>query len=195
MSNKKIKSELYSCLVMLESFRDSVAKVLDTSDDCVSAISLTGKYNLLREILSKNLTTEQMKFIPDVQNVPIVKGLNFDLTLRMFRSKIEDLLTASNMSIAYIRSLWGSMEMELEDKRKELELEKKENEAMRKFLKKSIEAVGQLPEVQRSKAVAEWKKAHREIEGHSGERTGLGGYFEGLAKKRKAKPTRSKTPR
>ena len=52
-------------------------------------------------------------------------------------------------------------------KEKELEIKEKETEFYKNLLKKSIEAIKQYPELQRSRTIEEIKKSHREIEKHS----------------------------
>jgi ribosome recycling factor len=84
---------------------------------------------------------------------------------------LQELISASDIAISYLRSLEADLDKELREEKKKLRLKEdelarkeKEIESLGKIFKKSIEAVSQLPEVQRSKAVRDMKKAHREIE-------------------------------
>jgi len=106
--------------------------------------------------LSEHLDEKQIKFIPKVDGHCPNYG---DHT-----NKLLELISASKIGIAFLRSLESSLDMELRQKEAEIRQKEKEISTLKKTYEQVIEAVSQLPEVQRSKAVAEWKKAHRDIE-------------------------------
>ncbi|MFH1473733.1 MAG: hypothetical protein ABIE55_02465 [Candidatus Aenigmatarchaeota archaeon] len=157
-----LKPELYSCLKMLETLEDRCVKIYNSKNwDYRIASALIGRYLSIRSILLNHLKEEQGRFIPNVKSEIVTFGEEEAASL------IQEILTASALASSYLRSLGGSLEKELEDKKKELGLKEKEMNSLKKILKDSLEAVGELPEVQRSKAVADWKKSHRDIEKNS----------------------------
>jgi hypothetical protein len=154
-----MKPEIYSCLKMLESFRQDCRSIYNTRT-YQSAISLLIQYQHIRDILSKNLSEEQIDFVPYIGDRHILADYQE-------AGLIQELISASGIAISYLRSLEGSLDNELREKQAELELKEKELESTKKILKDSIDAIKELPEVMRSGAVAEWKKKHREIEKYS----------------------------
>ena len=80
---------------------------------------------------------------------------------------IKELTSASNIAISFLKSLDEDLDKALKLKEEELRLKEKEICSLKKIFSESIEAICQLPEVQRSKAVETWKKSHREIEKHT----------------------------
>ncbi len=154
---KFVKPEVYSCLKMLESLKESCddSAELFEVDGTLSTNALVRQYDLIRHRLEQHLGEVQVQFIPSVDFGS--KGL----------AVILELSSAAGIAIAYLRSLDGSLEKELEAKKRELTQKEKELASLQKILEKSLAAVKELPEVQRSAAVAEWKKSHREIELHT----------------------------
>src|SRR5438445_1713683 len=105
---------------------------------------LLTQYNMIKGRLADCLEKEQLRCIPDVE-------------MGSYRDTLLELSSASGIAIAFLRSLDSSPEKELEAREQELARGQKEVESMKKLLKESLEAVKEIPEVLRSKAVAEWK--------------------------------------
>ncbi len=160
-----MKSEIYSCFKMLQAFNKSCIDAFN-SGAFESAFGLCGQYNQIIENLKQYLDFNQIKFVPIVHPSPS-DGMYPGALLHKLSS-------ASGLLISYIRSTESNLDkellqkvMELDKKEKELELKEKEIESLKKLLKKSIEAINELPEVFRSGAIADWKKNHRDIEEYS----------------------------
>ncbi len=112
------------------------------------------QYDLIRDRLKEALSENQMKFIPDVR-------YQSDFAL------LGELDSAAGVASAYLRSLEGSLEKELEAKERSLAVKEAEVDRLWKFLIKSAEIMKEVPEARRSEWVAGMKKAHREIEEYS----------------------------
>jgi len=147
-----------------------------------SAKNLAGQYNAIYDLLKEYLTSEQFKFVPRVSYYPPSKSNSSDYTEseenNYNASFIITLISATFLAVSYLESLEGDLDIELKAKEeelkikeKDLELREKETDSLKKLFTKAIEAVSQLPEVQRSKAVADWKKNHREIDENSRKKT------------------------
>lgn len=184
----KIKPEAYSCLKMLESLAQNCIAI-HNAGKYESAQALYTQYASICSRLKENLSSEQFKFIPLVGYHPPSErsfsssGFPYQ-EIRINYTEKEDieykanfilsLASASDLAVSYLKSLEGdidndlqSKEHELKKKEKDLELREKEVESMKKYLKKMLAAADEFPEVQRSGAVAAWKKNHREIEENS----------------------------
>ena len=156
-----MKPELYSCLKMLESFRDDVISTFDVKGPFPAAYDMSTHYSRMRRLLKKYLNPEQMKFVPFVTT--LFKPADYNSRA----AKLQELISASGIVISYLRSLDGSLDKEMEGKIKELELREKEIESKEKLVDKTVKNVKQLLELSRSRAVEETKKSHRGIEKHS----------------------------
>jgi len=164
-----MKPELYSCMKMLESLEKNCQMTIGEKFGLRVAQELVNQYSNVRRILHRNLSEEQLKFIPFV--------LSLDESSRHFPSeidaiivrgtKIQELRSACQMSVSFLRSLDGSLEKELEEMGKELKFREKEIDWKEKFVEKMLQGIKDLPELQRSKIVEGIKKSHREIEKHS----------------------------
>jgi len=132
-----------------------------------SARDLRDEYNRIRKLLERYLSEEQIQFIPEVDSRYV--HLEDD-----FKTLILGVSTACDVTISYIQSLEMDLDKELRDEKdkleqreRELESREKEIEFMQKLLKKSLDAIKQFPELQRSKVVEDIKKSHRQIEEHT----------------------------
>lgn len=146
---------------MLEAFRKDIISALDVRGGFPAAYEFSDQYSKIRRLLKRNLNSEQMKFIPTVY------GLYGESSIQSRGAKLQELASAANMAIAYLQSLDRDLQKEIDEKEQEIKRKEKEIESIKKIYTEALEAIGQLPEVQRSKAVAEWKKHHREIEENS----------------------------
>ncbi|MBI2208647.1 hypothetical protein HYU50_04060 [Candidatus Woesearchaeota archaeon] len=163
-----MKHEIYSCLKMLEAFHDRVIKTYNLG--VIGSYYYLGKeYQRLWELLKKHLTQEQIQFIPQIETEYISE---FETDKR--RVFVLELSTICSVAISYLHSLDMDIDKELSIKKEELKLKEKELEArekeidfMNKLLNKSLDAIKQFPELQRSKIVEGIKKSHRQIEEHS----------------------------
>ena len=144
---------------MLESFNSNIIEVLNTGQ-VNSALGLAEQYVCVRTLLSKHLTSEQFDFIPSAR-IGILSSTASQIRL------IQELITASSMAVSYLKSLDMNLDKEFELKKEELKRQEQEVESLKKLLNKSLEAIKNLPELQRSKIVEEIKKSHRQIEEHS----------------------------
>jgi septal ring factor EnvC (AmiA/AmiB activator) len=154
-----MKPELYSCLKMLEALNKSCTDTYNSGNTVNSAENLRAQYTDIYEILSKHLTNVQLKAIP------FVKFRNF-ISEDTSQGLLQELISATRISSAYIRSLDQDLNKDLEEKKQELELKEKEVESLKSALKDGIEAIKKIPEILRSEVVAKIKKAHRNIEHH-----------------------------
>lgn len=158
-----MKPELYSCLKMLEALNKSCTDTYNSGNTVNSAENLRAQYTDIYEILSKHLTNVQLKAIP------FVKFRNF-ISEDTSKGLLQELISATRISSAYIRSLDQDLNKDLEEKKWELELKEKEVQSLKKALKDAIEAIKKIPELLRSKAAAKAtakiKKAHRNIKKH-----------------------------
>jgi len=162
-----MKSEIYSCLRMLESFNKNTTSIFNTKR-VDSARKLRKQYRNIHKILLEHLDENQIKFIPTIESGIIGGSIPHQIGL------VQELIVASDIAISYLRSLDMDLDKELKlkkkeitKKEKELELREEEIKYTRELLKKSLEAIKGFPELQRSKIVEEIKKSHREIEKHS----------------------------
>jgi septal ring factor EnvC (AmiA/AmiB activator) len=140
---------------MLETFHEQLVIAYRNNEQIAEKMLV--QYEKIYEILKNHLDEKQMAFIPTVEP---------QYTQNIFAEKrlLMELISATSIAISYLRSLDSNVDKELQEKQKELEFQKKQNETMQKFLKDSIEAIKEIPEVLRSEAVEKWKKSHREIE-------------------------------
>ena len=148
-----MKPEAYACLKMLESLKKSCVEI-HNAKVYGAASGLWSQYHLIEQRLSECLDKGQMKFVPHVDHSSRDELL-------------VELSSAAGVTISFLRSLDSSLEKELEAKEREITRKERELESLRKILSEALDAVKELPEVQRSKAVADWKKYHREIEEHT----------------------------
>jgi len=158
-----MKQEVYSCLKVFESFNNRIVQICN-SGRVDSVRGLRGQYEDIRNILKQHLTIDQMGFIPVVYD-----RSTYSTQLQIML--IQELITASDITVSYLRSLDMNINKELETqkaevekKKNELEIKEKEIESYKKLLKDSLEAIKQYPELQRSRTVEEIKKSHRAIE-------------------------------
>ena len=161
-----MKPEVYSCLKMLEAFQNRMIQIWNTKSFGV-AENLRIQYNDIRKLLLKHLDTNQIAFIPTVEGRYLFSDESFMILL-------NELISAADIAISYLRSLDMDLDKELQSKKedlakkeKELGLKETEIESLRKLLKDSLEAIKQYPELQRSRTVEEIKKSHRKIENSS----------------------------
>jgi len=155
-----MKPELYSCLKMLEALNKSCTETYNSGNTVNSAENLRAQYNDIYEILSKHLNNVQLKAIP------FVKFKNF-VSEDTSQGLLQELISATRIASAYIRSLDQDLDKDLEEKMQELELREKEVESLKNALKDGIEAIKKIPELLSSKAgakaTAKMKKAHKKI--------------------------------
>ena len=152
-----MKQIFYSCLKMLESFRYDCIRICRTNDHGAAEL-LCEQYGAIREnLIGESLSKYQIPEVSKYGNV----GNKQDTLL------LHELISASGIAIAYLKSKDQNLNKELEAKENELMIKEKQLESTEKLLKKSMDVVKQLQEVQRSKAVADTKKYHREIEKHT----------------------------
>ena len=156
-----MKPEVYSCLKMLEDFNKNCTNIF-YSHNFSSANSLRKQYCSVTGILKKHLKEEDKNFIPDISDGCVSYNVE-----EAWSALIQELISASGMLIAFLKSMEGSLDREMEEKRKNLELREKEIEWKEKFVNKALQGIKDLPELQRSKIVESIKKSHREIEKHS----------------------------
>ena len=162
-----MKHEVYSCLKMLESLHKRIIHTY-TAGEWDSAVDLRSEYIRIYNLLKINLTSEQLKFVPEIENYLLFPRED------LRRKEILKLSTLCDVTISYLHSLEMDLDKEITIKREELKLEEKRLEAKEKelefrskLLSKSLDAVKQFPELQRSKIVEEIKKSHRQIEEHT----------------------------
>ena len=162
-----MKQEAYSCLKMLESLQIRLITIYKIGG-WDSAEDLGMEYGRIINLLENHLNKQQFDFIPIVQKEYLGSS---DFTKMKYLRK---LITANHITISYLKSLEMDLDKELTlkkeeltKKEKELELREKEVESLNKLLTKSLEAIKQFPELQRSKVVEEIKKSHRQIEEHT----------------------------
>ncbi len=160
-----MKNEVYSCLKMLESLHNKGINI-QRINEWNSAEALGDRYREIWELLKKYLTPEQLEFVPYVP----VKDFILE-SQRTHTSYIVDICTSCDIAIAYLKSLDMDLNKELSIKKEELKLRENEIEHMQKLLSKSLDAIKQFPELQRSKVVEEIKKSHREIEENTNQNT------------------------
>lgn len=165
-----MKNELYSCLKMLESLYNRTINAHNIGRWEV-AIYLNGEYIRIRNLLKKHLDEEKFDFVPSIEKASFSNYYRpYDLE-KAQKACVLSVAIACDIAISFLKSLEMSLDKELarqktEFKLKEKELEFKENEVkhMGKLLSKSLEAIKEFPELQRSKIMEEIKKSHREIE-------------------------------
>ena len=133
-----------------------------------SARGLGHEYMRIYDLLSNYLDEEQIIFLPKVSRYPDLTG-----DVRRIRF-LQGVITSCNVAISYLNSLDMNLDKELIKKKEELilkekylEIKEKEVESYQKLLQKSLEAIKQYPELQRSRTVEETKKSHRQIEENS----------------------------
>lgn len=154
-----MKPEVYSCLKMLEALNEDLRRIY--GKNFVNVRGFEKQYNLILQQLTLNLTEQQMRYIPYI-NEPSWSTLDERRSVFM-----QELITASGIAIAYLRSLESDLDKELKEKEAELKRKEKEAEEMAKFNNKMLEAIKNIPEFARSKIVEETKKSHRNIEQNS----------------------------
>lgn len=165
-----MKSEIYSCLKMLEVLSAKIINIhnINNTDAC---FYLAKEYNKIRSILKKHLSKDQFEFIPEITGKDFSGYYNPNEVEKGKRAYIIEIGTASDLAKSYLNSLEMSLDKELIKqksemrlKEKELELKEKELDHMQKLLSKSLKAIENFPELQRSKVMADIKKNHRDIE-------------------------------
>ena len=162
-----MKHEVYSCLKMLESLHKRIIHTYNI-EGWSSTEDLELEYIRIYNLLNSYLTSEQLKFVPKIE------GYQYFPREDLKKKQILRLSTTCDVAISYLHSLEMDLDKELSIKKEELRLKEKELEArekevdfMNKLLNKSLDAIKQFPELQRSKIVEETKKSHRQIEEHS----------------------------
>lgn len=161
-----MKHEVYSCLKMFESLHKRAINSYNIAA-WSSASDLGEEYRRIWKLLEKYLSIEQLEFVKQVER----DHIHYDHEKQEYIRKI---ITACSITLSYLQSLEMDLDKELiikkdelKLKEKELESREKEIEYMQKLLNKSLEAIKQFPELQRSKIVEDIKKSHRQIEEHT----------------------------
>lgn len=136
------------------------------------------EYRRIWDLLKTHLTKEQFEFISPLEKKNFSSYYNPHEKEKAQKACIMGAATACSISMAFLESLNMSLDKELANqkvefrlKEKELELKEKEIEHMKKLLSKSLEAIKEFPELQRSKVMEDIKKSHREIEKNTNENT------------------------
>jgi len=161
-----MKHEVYSCLKMIESLYNRTINAYNIRGWGASN-DLRDEFIRIRKLLMKYLSEEQFHFIPDVDH----HYMTYESGMKQL---ILEVSTACDVTLSYLQSLEMDLNKELMNEKdklrqreKELESREKEIEFMQKLLKKSLDAIKQFPELQRSKIVEDIKKSHRQIEEHT----------------------------
>jgi len=153
---------------MLQAFHDRVL-ALTYANRGGSAEALQQQYTSICNILKSHLTEEEFKMVQQIELVDFSTIYNSNGPT--YQKVMDNLVVASEVTIAYLKSLDMNFDRELAKEKIEikllknrLEADKKEVDSLKKILKDSAEAMKVMPELFRSKIVEETKKSHREIE-------------------------------
>lgn len=156
------------------------AKVLNTVNinGFAAAYNLGKEYLRIRGLLEKHLTEGQFDFIPIINEADFSGYYQNMEKEKAQRGYLISLATVCDISISFLKSLEMNLDkelakqkIELKLKKEELEQKERENNHMQKLLSKSLEAIKEFPEYQRSKFVEGIKKSHREIEKNTNKET------------------------
>lgn len=167
-----MENNIYSCLKILESLYNRTVNAYNIESWDV-AQDLGEEYIRIYNLLEKHLSPEQIEFIPSLDGKTFYEH-NYSSKTDFNNAKkayLTQIATLCDIGVSFLKSLemnldkeFAKQKSEVKLKEKELELKEKEIEHMKKLLSKSIEAIKEFPELQRSKIVGEIKEAHRKIE-------------------------------
>lgn len=168
-----MKKEVYSCLKTLEALSADI-RIMWASGFIESAGFLQKRYSDICGVLTIHLTPEEFKM------VQMVEPVNFFMSNHYRRDDakrklLQNLVTASNMTIAYLRSLDMDLDKELlkekreiNKQREELESKEKQVESLQRTFENLISILSNkkegIPELLRSRIMEEIKGSHRGME-------------------------------
>lgn len=179
-----MKNEVYSILKSLEALNIGI-KNMWTNDLLDSVGTLQIQYSDICNCLKIHLTPEEFKMIQIVEIERIFRDRNsMDLMNEdnKRRRLLQSLLVASDMSLAYLRSLDMDLNKELieerikiKKQREELESKTKQVEDLQKTFESLINILSDkksgIPELVRSRLMEGIKESHRGIESNTNPKT------------------------
>lgn len=169
-----MNNKVYSCLKMLEIFRTRIVNLWNISS-IESVGSLQYQYSDICKILKENLSEDQFRLVQKIEITNFSNVVDLDESRKIL---MQRLMVATDMTIAYLRSLDMTLDKELskeksevKKQRGELETQRKELESLKRIYEQIINLKEGMPELLRSRIVEETKKSHRGIEENTNKNT------------------------